>query len=113
MADLASRSEGFRAEAFLTSPLNIMVLQRGRANAIWGWSDPGDKVRVEIAGKHANGTEIGASAWVENPRVYLILDGVLKPGKNVLALQKGIDRINWAKQSAAIMRRARICRGRS
>jgi hypothetical protein len=27
-----------------------MVLQRGKKNTLWGWSDPGDKVRVEIAG---------------------------------------------------------------
>ena len=26
-----------------------MVLQRGKANTIWGWSKPGDAVRVEIA----------------------------------------------------------------
>jgi len=32
-----------------------MVLQRGKKNTIWGWSDPGDRVRVEIAGKHASG----------------------------------------------------------
>ncbi len=32
-----------------------MVLQRGKPNIVWGWSDPGDKVRVEIAGKRANG----------------------------------------------------------
>jgi len=30
---------------------------------------------------------VGASAWVENPRVYPIADGVLKPGKNVLAIR--------------------------
>ena len=34
-----------------------------------------------------NGIDVGASAWVENPRVYLIPDGVLKPGKNVLAIR--------------------------
>jgi len=28
-----------------------MVLQRGKANTIWGWSDPGDTVRVQIADK--------------------------------------------------------------
>src|SRR5271165_131938 len=39
----------------LVSPIfgDNMVLQRGKANTIWGWSDPGDKVRVDIAGKHA------------------------------------------------------------
>ena len=25
-----------------------MVMQRGKANTIWGWSDPGDRVQVEI-----------------------------------------------------------------
>ena len=34
---------------------------------------------------YINGTQVGASAWVENPRVYFIPDGVLKPGKNVVA----------------------------
>ena len=34
-----------------------------------------------------NGTEVGASAWVENPRVYFIRDGVLKPGKNTIAIR--------------------------
>ncbi|HLH07137.1 MAG TPA: sialate O-acetylesterase [Terriglobales bacterium] len=34
-----------------------------------------------------NGTEVGASAWVENPRMYFIRDGVLKPGKNVIAIR--------------------------
>jgi sialate O-acetylesterase len=30
-----------------------MVLQRGKPNALWGWSKPGDHVRVEIAGQSA------------------------------------------------------------
>ena len=34
-----------------------------------------------------NGRWIGASAWVENPRVYLVPDGVLKPGRNVLTVR--------------------------
>src|SRR4051812_17136848 len=33
-----------------------MVLQRGKPNAIWGWSRPGDAVRVEISGKSATAT---------------------------------------------------------
>ncbi|HXN45221.1 MAG TPA: hypothetical protein VN893_01180, partial [Bryobacteraceae bacterium] len=28
-----------------------MVLQRGKPNPIWGWSEPGDKVRVELQGR--------------------------------------------------------------
>src|ERR1017187_106208 len=28
-----------------------MVLQRGKPNPIWGWSEPGDKIRVEIQGR--------------------------------------------------------------
>ena len=31
-----------------------MVLQRGKPNAIWGWSTPGQTVRVEIAGRTAS-----------------------------------------------------------
>src|SRR3984957_9854209 len=30
-----------------------MVLQRNKSDAIWGWSDPGDQVKVEIAGHTA------------------------------------------------------------
>jgi sialate O-acetylesterase len=36
---------------------------------------------------YINGTQVGASAWVENPRVYFIPDGVLKPGRNVVAIR--------------------------
>jgi sialate O-acetylesterase len=36
---------------------------------------------------YTNGTQVGASAWVENPRVYFIPDGILKPGKNVVAIR--------------------------
>src|SRR6476620_7689499 len=41
----------------LLSPIfgHNMVLQRGKVNTIWGWSDPGDQVWVEIAGKRAFG----------------------------------------------------------
>ncbi|HWF91741.1 MAG TPA: sialate O-acetylesterase [Terriglobales bacterium] len=40
-----------------------MVLQRNKADTIWGWSDPGDKVRVEIAGKHASGVAGADHRW--------------------------------------------------
>ena len=30
-----------------------MVLQRNKPDAIWGWSDPGDQVKLEIAGHTA------------------------------------------------------------
>ena len=28
---------------------NMVVLQRGKANTIWGWSEPVDKIQIEIA----------------------------------------------------------------
>ena len=34
-----------------------------------------------------NGREVGASSWVENPRIYLVPNGVLKPGRNVIAIR--------------------------
>lgn len=34
-----------------------------------------------------NGQWVGASSWVENPRKYVIKPGVLKPGRNVLAVR--------------------------
>jgi sialate O-acetylesterase len=34
-----------------------------------------------------NGVWVGASAWVENPRVYSIGRGVLKPGRNVVVIR--------------------------
>jgi sialate O-acetylesterase len=34
-----------------------------------------------------NGVQVGASAWVEHPRVYFIRDGVLKPGGNVVVIR--------------------------
>jgi sialate O-acetylesterase len=40
-----------------------MVLQRGKVNTIWGWSDPGDKVWVEIAGKRAFGIAGADRRW--------------------------------------------------
>lgn len=34
-----------------------------------------------------NGHWVGASSWVENPRVYVIGNGILKPGRNVLTIR--------------------------
>jgi sialate O-acetylesterase len=36
---------------------------------------------------YVNGVEVGASSWVENPRVYFIRPGILKPGRNVIAIR--------------------------
>jgi sialate O-acetylesterase len=49
-----------------------MVLQRGKKNAIWGWSDPGNKVRVEISGKHASSVAGRDGRWevrIQPPKV--------------------------------------------
>ncbi len=40
-----------------------MVMQRGKPNTIWGWSDPGDKVSVEIAGKSVTATAGADRRW--------------------------------------------------
>lgn len=36
---------------------------------------------------YINGRQVGASSWVENPRVYFAPNGVLTPGRNVLAIR--------------------------
>jgi sialate O-acetylesterase len=36
---------------------------------------------------YINGKFVGASAWVENPRVYPLFGAALKPGKNVIAIR--------------------------
>lgn len=40
-----------------------MVLQRGKPDAIWGWSEPGDTVRVQIADKTASATAGADHRW--------------------------------------------------
>jgi sialate O-acetylesterase len=40
-----------------------MVLQRGKADAIWGWSDAGDNVRVQIGEKTATGVAGPDHRW--------------------------------------------------
>ena len=65
----------FRREVVLPD-----LLPAGRALLFLGSIE-----RMDTA--YVNGTWVGASAWVENPRVYFILDGVLKPGKNIIAIR--------------------------
>jgi sialate O-acetylesterase len=36
---------------------------------------------------YLNGHWVGASSWVENPRTYFIAEGLLHPGRNVLAVR--------------------------
>ncbi|MGL5019961.1 MAG: sialate O-acetylesterase, partial [Luteolibacter sp.] len=40
-----------------------MVLQRGKANTIWGWTTPGQSVRVEVAGQSAAGVAGADGRW--------------------------------------------------
>jgi sialate O-acetylesterase len=40
-----------------------MVLQRGKPDEIWGWSDPGDTVRVQIGGRSATATARADGKW--------------------------------------------------
>ncbi len=49
----------------LVSPMfgDNMVLQRGRTNTIWGWSNPGQVVRVELAGQTASATTGADGRW--------------------------------------------------
>ena len=41
-----------------------MVLQRGKPNAIWGWSQPGDTVRIEVGESSATATAGADGRWV-------------------------------------------------
>src|SRR5271157_566412 len=69
----------FRKEIVLPDPLPN-PLPTGRDLLFLGSIE-----RMDTA--YINGTQVGASAWVENPRVYFIPDGVLRPGRNVVAIR--------------------------
>jgi len=48
-----------------------MVLQRGKADALWGWSEPGDRVQVEIGSATASGIAGPDRRWqvsIQPPR---------------------------------------------
>ena len=41
-----------------------MVLQRGKPDSIWGWSQPGDAIQIEIAGHKAKATAGADGRWL-------------------------------------------------
>lgn len=65
----------FRREIELPDPLPA-----GGAKLLLGVVEKMDTV-------YLNGRWAGASSWVENPRAYSIGDGVLRPGRNVVAIR--------------------------
>ena len=65
----------FRKEVVLPDPLPA-----GKATLHLGIVE-----RMDTA--YINGQWVGASAWVENPRVYWLNPGVLKPGTNLVAIR--------------------------
>jgi sialate O-acetylesterase len=65
----------FRKEITFPDPL-----PQGRAMMYLGEIERMDTVYI-------NGTFVGGSAWVENPRVYFVRSGVLKPGRNIIAIR--------------------------
>jgi sialate O-acetylesterase len=65
----------FRKEITLPDPLPV-----GRARIFLGSIERMDTTYI-------NGQWVGASAWVENPRVYFAKDGILKPGRNLITIR--------------------------
>ncbi len=65
----------FRKQITLPDPL-----PQGRAAIFLGSIERMDTVYI-------NGQTVGASAWVENPRVYPIRPGILHAGSNVIAIR--------------------------
>ena len=65
----------FRKEITLPDPLPT-----GRSMMFLGVIERMDTVYV-------NGKEAGGSAWVENPRVYFMRPGMLKPGRNIITIR--------------------------
>jgi sialate O-acetylesterase len=65
----------FRKEITLPNPL-----PPGKARIYLGVIERMDTTYV-------NGNWVGASAWVENPRLYALPEGILKPGKNIVTVR--------------------------
>jgi len=55
----ASKAQPFVSPVFGDN----MVLQRGKPNTIWGWSDAGDTVRVQIGENTASGVAAADHRW--------------------------------------------------
>ncbi len=79
----------FRKEIALPDPLPRSSTDSGASPAPFPRGGPtlhlGEIERMDTT--YVNGVEVGASAWVENPRVYFIRPGILKPGRNVIAVR--------------------------
>jgi len=79
----------FRKEVAIPDPLPKATEQSKTAPGMLSRSGNllslGEIERMDTA--YVNGTEVGGSAWVENPRRYFIRDGILKPGRNVIAIR--------------------------
>ena len=58
LAAVAGSAAPPKAPLPFVSPMfgDNLVLQRGKPNPLWGWADPGQQVRVEIAGQAAAAT---------------------------------------------------------
>ncbi len=56
----------FPGVAPLLSPIfaEHMVLQRDRPNPIWGWTEPGKKVKVTVGNRHAEGMADATGKWM-------------------------------------------------
>ncbi|HEY5228290.1 MAG TPA: sialate O-acetylesterase, partial [Opitutaceae bacterium] len=65
----------FRREITLPDPLPA-----GEAKIFLGQVEKMDTTYI-------NGKWVGSSSWVENPRIYPVAEGVLRPGRNVIALR--------------------------
>jgi len=61
---LVSAGQAAETRPFL-SPIfgDHMVLQRGKPNTFWGWTRPGERVRVEIAGRSGEGVADAQGRW--------------------------------------------------
>jgi len=55
-------------------------LPAGQARVMLGVVEKMDTVWI-------NGQQVGASAWVENPRAYPVRDGTLRPGRNQITIR--------------------------